>query len=798
MTAVGANAADSAMNFDATTDYVNLGNDASLHLSDNFTIEAWINPQSVDDTTIFGQGTSDGIQFKTRDGKLVFVDRYVKEYYVSNVVADGIWQHVAVTRDAFDGTNSTLKFYVNGKLVGTATATLETKEYTGDSYLGCIVDKSEKFDGDMDEVRIWNDVRTDAEIAANFNTSKLADTSNLVSHYDFNEGSGALLADSQGTNSGTVSGTPTWPTSVLGNRGCINFDGNGDYIDLGTTASISGTGAFTLEAWIKTSGSDKDQAILSQKTTYYKNVYKFLVLPTGEVQLYTYDGSFQNGTSTNTVNDGKWHHVAAVRDASGNMKIYIDGVDDTNGAPNSAVNLTGLKTVVGDSTLDANERFNGEIDEIRIWNADRTQTQIRENMFREFAGAQTDLVGYYTFDGKSGATLYDYSANGASGTFVDGDDLDALTDGLAWRNSGSVIVNEKVTDHQFAASASDNLGNVGLTLDVTLGAGNHAYFAQVNKLDGIVNDDPSSGVNREERVWFVGNVGSGNTVDLTFDATSIGGAWSAFMNGNTYVLLHRTSEFDNYTVAATNVHSAATGATHAFTNVALKSGFYTFAEDTNIGTPAYGVEVAQSGNELSWSVDYEDGVVSYKVQQNVDGVWTTVTNIAAKGEVDSVYSLTVDGSADYRIVAVDASGFQQIFAPATANSVNVFVSINAGWNLISVPCEGTDLSSFETLWGWDGTQYVTVENPAPMQGLWVYSAESSEINLTGTKVASGEVILKEGWNLFGPAENCIAPAGLQIFSWDQNYQDLLEGSDALVQGRGYWFYSDKVQHVNLK
>ena len=46
----------------------------------------------------------------------------------------------------------------------------------------------------------------------------------------------------------------------------------------------------------------------------------------------------------------------------------------------------------------ANRRFNGSMDEVRIWNTARTQSEIRENMHLTLKGNETGLAAYYQFD----------------------------------------------------------------------------------------------------------------------------------------------------------------------------------------------------------------------------------------------------------------------------------------------------------------------------------------------------------------------------------------------------------------
>ncbi len=51
------------------------------------------------------------------------------------------------------------------------------------------------------------------------------------------------------------------------------------------------------------------------------------------------------------------------------------------------------------------DSFDGQIDEVRVYDAALTDQQIRESMCNSLEGDETNLVAYYNFDNTSGATL---------------------------------------------------------------------------------------------------------------------------------------------------------------------------------------------------------------------------------------------------------------------------------------------------------------------------------------------------------------------------------------------------------
>ena len=99
-------------------------------------------------------------------------------------VGTGTWHHLAHT---WDGT--TLRFYFDGQPDGTYTFsnTVNTVSSVG-AIIGVMSEGSYDFDGLIDEVRIWDGVRTAQEIADSYDTELNGDEAGLVSYWKLNNG----------------------------------------------------------------------------------------------------------------------------------------------------------------------------------------------------------------------------------------------------------------------------------------------------------------------------------------------------------------------------------------------------------------------------------------------------------------------------------------------------------------------------------------------------------------------------------------------------------------------------------
>lgn len=79
------------------------------------------------------------------------------------------------------------------------------------------------------------------------------------------------------------------------------------------------------------------------------------------------------------------------------IQIYINGVLDGISNATPPGNVVGSKFIIG-NRYDNYTGLNGTLDDVRIWNVVRTQSEIQSNMNTELAGTETELVAYYQFN----------------------------------------------------------------------------------------------------------------------------------------------------------------------------------------------------------------------------------------------------------------------------------------------------------------------------------------------------------------------------------------------------------------
>ena len=208
--------------------------------------------------------------------------------------------------------------------------------------------------------------------------------------YHFDAGVGTVAVDSVSANNGTFTGSPfpTWVNPGRIGARALQFTGDGTYnqaalqsaLTVNTDLSPVLGSTSTLDAWVKTTQLGNAThwaapAITGVEQAAGSNDINWGTLDaTGRIGIYVGDAG--GVYSTNPINDGQWHNVAMTRDAvTGMIELYVDGV--LNG---SLITETGNKTspfkIIGalsdvDSggvTRTGDNYFNGQLDEVRIYN----------------------------------------------------------------------------------------------------------------------------------------------------------------------------------------------------------------------------------------------------------------------------------------------------------------------------------------------------------------------------------------------------------------------------------------------
>jgi hypothetical protein len=165
-----------ALSYNGANARVTVGDSALLRLTNAMTIEAWVNPTQVTSAwrPVLKKGSGDYFLFGTSDagGKPVGGSRVggsILQAKGAQNLAANVWTHVALT---FDG--GSMRFYVNGQLVSMTTREGSMQTSANGILIGGDAVSGEFFQGMIDEIRIFNEVRSDDQIRIDMNTPLIA------------------------------------------------------------------------------------------------------------------------------------------------------------------------------------------------------------------------------------------------------------------------------------------------------------------------------------------------------------------------------------------------------------------------------------------------------------------------------------------------------------------------------------------------------------------------------------------------------------------------------------------------
>ncbi len=191
--------------------------------------------------------------------------------------------------------------------------------------------------------------------------------------------------------------TITLPAITTNNA--LTFDGTNDYVEAKSctaTPVINGGSAITVEYWFK--GSSLQSAVRSQ------DGFGYMVAGWNGKHILSTDGATSGGVLVGAAaTDGNWHHVAFTwqQGAVNGFKSYLDGVlVEQKNAANVALPIINNSLFLG-SFNGGSEFMNGSLDEVRVWNIVRSQSQIQagmSNFCNQFPLPQVGLLAYYKFD----------------------------------------------------------------------------------------------------------------------------------------------------------------------------------------------------------------------------------------------------------------------------------------------------------------------------------------------------------------------------------------------------------------
>lgn len=337
------------------------------------------------------------------------------------------WHHVAFTNDSngnrmyIDGIQRTVTYTSGNSSTNCSFDDIDeggTTQYTlGCWYVGADnCNDIEMYEGQMDEVKIFDYALTPAQVAYDYNRGA------PLAWYKFDECTGTTiynnaknsngqatgengtltLGASGTTSAGTCSTSGAWANGASGKYDAsMDFDGTDDYIVATTTALFDALPRFSVAAWVYLDGwgggnygriFDK-----GQNSGGYVGRGLFVCNDGGvncNSQSLSFYQSFNTDTYSgwwsspaNSLSTGQWYHVAIAYDNTSTANdpvMYINGrsvtvTENSTPAAGTADDDADADLYIG-NRYDTTRAFNGQIDDFRIYGYELSQAQVKKVM----------------------------------------------------------------------------------------------------------------------------------------------------------------------------------------------------------------------------------------------------------------------------------------------------------------------------------------------------------------------------------------------------------------------------------
>jgi concanavalin A-like lectin/glucanase superfamily protein/VCBS repeat protein/type IX secretion system substrate protein len=447
----------------------------------------------------------------------------------------------------------------------------------------------------------------------------------------------------------------------------LNFDGSNDYVNCGNPGSLSfgGTQAFTIEAWVKPHVNNVDGYIFTKYNRLVNGEYRLGI--GGGLPWFHREVAPWNIVGTTFLQQNVWYHIAATYDGL-DIRLYINGTLEAS-QQSGTITATSNNVLIGAQHQShvPNSFFDGEIDEVCVWNVARTEAEIRQMMRLTLRGSEAGLVSYWQFNEGSGTIAID-SISGNNGTLTNMADTSWVT---------STIPINMFTEI-----------NAGLT-DVGNGSGVWGDYDNDGDLDILL----SGNVNSSPRISKIYNNNAGTFTDINAGLTGVSSSsarWGDYDNdGDLDILLTGWTGSGGPMISKIyrNDPSTGSGTDRVFTDInaglqIVRSGSAVWGDYDNDGD----LDILLTG-ELIYGTNFtriyrNDLSEGLRVFNDINAGLPDVTSAAAAwGDYDN------DGDLDILLTGSTGSGY---ISKIYRNDSSIFTEINT--NLL-------DIANGSVAWG---------------------------------------------------------------------------------------------------
>ena len=372
--------------FNGSSQYLTIPSNPNLEMTGDFTIEGWHYFKAAPGTgtssyNVLDNSASGGIGYNfATTTAILFASFVADQASFSYTWQTNTWYHVAFVRSG-----TTVNCYVNGTALTPVTGVSYSWAQNSSITIGKNAGASQNyFNGYISNLRI---VKGTAVYTSNFTppaTPLTAITNTALLTCQYADIVDASINSATITNNGSVTTylTDTFSGIVSGvnyaqKNYSLSLNGSSQYVtSSATTISNFGSSNFTFECWIYCTNVSVNSVIYDGRATSGNGLNLYVTLrevTNGKLSVCT-NGSILY-TSTATLANNTWYHVAVVRSGTGTNQtaVYINGASDGT-FTNSTVYVNPFNTIGAASYTAGAAKFPGYISNLRIVNGTAVYT----------------------------------------------------------------------------------------------------------------------------------------------------------------------------------------------------------------------------------------------------------------------------------------------------------------------------------------------------------------------------------------------------------------------------------------
>ena len=434
-----------ALDYDGSADYSYVADTASLSITGDLTISAWIKPEAVAGETLYdiaGKWDSNGLVFFYSYLLAQYGDE-IRMYISSNSnykttsavnLLVGNWYHIV---GVYNATAQTVTIYVNGKEeAGTVTGTIPSSlsDSSNRFHVGAEYSSSTAqnfYNGTIDEVKVYNYALTTDEVKVDYNQDSAvvlgagkstieSPTSNIKGWWKLDEGRSTTANDTSGNNNtGTLTNMEEtdWISGKWGKA--LDF-GTTEYVSLANESSFDfGSGSFSVTGWFRHSASLTDDDVIFGKSCYGASCaseargYRIYMNTSDQICFGIDDDSTWNPDDYacgGSYNNDTWYFFTAVKNSTSSIITYINAVPiasdtDITGSSIDNSNAAYIGNIVTSGIFFTDMSWVGQIDNVKVFDKALSQAEIN------WEYNQAKPIAHWRLDEKTGITAYDDMIN---------------------------------------------------------------------------------------------------------------------------------------------------------------------------------------------------------------------------------------------------------------------------------------------------------------------------------------------------------------------------------------------------